>query len=139
MNLIFHLMKISYMKLLPQITINKLIEEQKLSLKPTQNRVCIPIVSRIYKKMRVGIKFTGIKVYGDLIIDGHHRFLASILAGFDLEKFPSYKTSVTNFIKWEDVEFVYEDWDTMAKIEYLNRIDAENNGITLEELTELLK
>jgi len=139
MNLIFHLMKISYMKLLPQITINKLIEEQKLSLKPTQNRVCIPIVFRIYKKMRVGIKFTGIKVDGDLIIDGHHRFLASILAGFDLEKFPSYKTSVTNFIKWEDVEFVYEDWDTMAKIEYLNRIDAENNGITLEELTELLK
>jgi hypothetical protein len=127
------------MKLLPQIEINKLIEEQKLSLKPTQNRLCIPIVFRIYKKMRVGIKFTGIKVDGDLIIDGHHRFLASILAGFDLEKFPSYKTSVTNFIKWEDIEFVDEDWDTMAKIEYLNMIDAENNGITLEELTELLK
>ena len=89
--------------------------------------------------MKIGIKFSGIKVDGDLIIDGHHRYIASLLAGVCLEKYPSNKTSATKVSEWNVVEFVEEDWDTDAKILLLNKLDAEFNGLTLEELNELLK
>lgn len=89
--------------------------------------------------MKVGIKFSGIKVDGDLIIDGHHRYLASLLAGVCLEMHPSNRTSATKVSEWDVVEIVEDDWDTEAKILFLNKIDARFNGVTLEELTELLK
>ena len=41
--------------------------------------------------------------------------------------------------EWDIVEFVEDDWDTEAKILFLNEKDAIYNGITLEKLNELLK
>jgi hypothetical protein len=34
---------------------------------------------------------------------------------------------------------VEEDWDTEAKINYLNQIDADNSGMTIEALKILLQ
>lgn len=89
--------------------------------------------------MIVGIKFPSIKIDNDLIIDGHHRYLASLLANTYLYTIPSNKTSATLVYDWNEVIFDDNDWDTDAKIQMLNEHDADNNNITLEEIIELLK
>ncbi|MEP7198006.1 MAG: hypothetical protein ABI851_15920 [Saprospiraceae bacterium] len=89
--------------------------------------------------MRIGIKFSGIKVEGNIIIDGHHRYLASLLANFGIERYPSNQTSATKVTEWEVVDLVEDDWDTEAKILLMNKIDAKYNAITLENLNELLQ
>jgi hypothetical protein len=89
--------------------------------------------------MRIGIKFEGIKVDGDVIIDGHHRYLASLLAGVTLDRFPSNKTSATIVTEWKSVNFDSNDWDTNYKVLMLNELDAKYNNISLENLNELLK
>ena len=116
-----------------------LLKRDDLTLKPTHERLCLPIILRIYKKMLLGIKFPSIKIYGDLIIDGHHRYLASLLAGKTLETSPSGKSSATLVTKWSEVILISEDWDTVAKIHMLNVIDANYNGIDVDDLTELLQ
>ena len=65
------------------------LSESEKDLKSTHSILCFPIINRIYKKMSIGIKFPSIKVDGDLIIDGHHRYLASLLAGKTLDTIPS--------------------------------------------------
>ena len=105
----------------------------------SQLRLCIPIINRIYRKMLAGIKFTEIKVDNGLICDGHHRYIASLLANYNLSTIPCMRTFATKVVDWIDVDFVAEDWDTPAKIYHLNELDAEYSGITLFELAELLK
>ena len=61
------------------------------NLKSTHERLCFPVIKRLYTKMKIGIKFSGIKVDGDLIIDGHHRYLASLLAEICPESTPQIK------------------------------------------------
>jgi len=127
------------LKLLSKEFINEYIKENKIELKSTHGKLCLPIINRIYKKMLVGIKFPKIKIDTDLIIDGHHRYLASLLANTDLDTIPSSKTSATLVYDWNDVIFDINDWDTEAKIRMLNEHDADNNNITLKEIIELLK
>ena len=89
--------------------------------------------------MSAGIKFSGIKIESNLICDGHHRYIASILANFPLERIPGTVTSATTVVHWESVTFEDEDWDTPAKISMLNAQDAEFNNIPIGEIIELLK
>lgn len=89
--------------------------------------------------MSAGIKFSGIKVEDSLICDGHHRYIASILANFPLERVPGSLTSATSPVDWKSVTFEEEDWDTVAKIDMLNMQDAEYNNIAIEKIVELLK
>lgn len=88
--------------------------------------------------MSAGIKFTGIKVENNLICDGHHRYIASMLANFPLERIPGNITSATAAVPWESVIFEEEDWDTSAKIKMLNEQDADYNNIAIERIVELL-
>jgi len=53
----------------------KFVSENEIGLNCTQQKLCVPIVSRIYRKMLVGIKFTEISVEHNFICDGHHRYL----------------------------------------------------------------
>lgn len=89
--------------------------------------------------MSAGIKFTAIKVENSLICDGHHRYIASILANFPLEIIPGNAASATTVVDWESVIFEDEDWDTSAKINMLNEQDADYNNIPIEEIVALLK
>ena len=109
-------------------------------LAPAQHKICLPILNRIYKKMIHGLKFDDIKVYENLIIDGHHRYLASILSEVPLDQAMSSKTIATIEFNWQtDVDFVEEEWDTKEKILILNRLDAEFNNIPLQEIVEMTK
>lgn len=88
--------------------------------------------------MSAGIKFSAIKVESKLICDGHHRYIASILASYQLDIIPGSITSATTAVDWRLVSFEEEDWDTPAKIDMLNEQDAEFNNIPLEKIIELL-
>jgi hypothetical protein len=127
------------MKQISKEIVLEYLKKSKIDLKSTHVLLCFPIINRIYKKMSIGIKFPSIKVDGDLIIDGHHRYLASLLAGTNLDTVPSSKTSATVVYEWETVILVTDDWDTDAKIRMLNEKDAKFNAIAIEKITELLK
>lgn len=89
--------------------------------------------------MKQGIKFDDIKVCDALIIDGHHRYICSLLTQIDLGTVKSLKTSATVEYTWTDVEFVEEDWDTEEEIKHFNALDAAYNKIPLERLEELIE
>jgi hypothetical protein len=114
------------------------IRKNGIELISTQTKLCLPVINRIFKKMSAGIRFTGIKVENNLICDGHHRYIASILSNFSLDRIPTHKPSATIAVHWESVSFEEEDWDTAAKIKMLNQQDADYNNITIEEMLELL-
>ena len=127
------------MEKITQELIQKILAENKIELSCTHAKLCVPIIDRIYRKMSIGIQFSGIKVDGCLICDGHHRYVASLLANVPVVRFPFNSTSATAAIDWRSVVFVEEDWDTTAKIEMLNEQDAKFNNITVDQLIELLK
>ncbi len=114
------------------------IRNNEIELSSTQTKLCLPVIDRIFKKMSAGIKFSGIKVENNLICDGHHRYIASILANFPLERIQGSVTSATMVVNWKYVTFKEEDWDTPAKIKMLNEQDAEFNNIPMEKIVELL-
>ncbi|MBX7095780.1 MAG: hypothetical protein K1X56_13750 [Flavobacteriales bacterium] len=89
--------------------------------------------------MSLGIQFPGIKTDGELIIDGHHRYIASLLANIELEVYPSFKTSATSTYHWNTVLLSEEDWDTPTKIKLLNEKDALFNQIDLKYLELILE
>ena len=119
--------------------VQRFLLEHDIELMSSHTRLCLPVIDRIYRKMRNGIRFSGIKVDGNLICDGHHRYVAALLADFELERIPSSRTSATRTTNWNEVVFVEEDWDTPAKIKMLNEEDAYFNNMTLTQLVELLK
>ena len=88
--------------------------------------------------MRIGIRFPKIKIDNNLICDGHHRYIASILANTDIEVTESFRSNATEEIEWALVEFDENDWDSPFKINSLNLSDAHYNNISPETLMELL-
>lgn len=115
------------------------IEKNEIEFISTHQKLCLPIINRIYKKMCAGIRFENIKVEDRLICDGHHRYIASMLATFSLSYSPGKTTSATNVYDWKSVSFVEDDWDTEAKINMLNEQDAAYNNMPLEKIVQLLK
>lgn len=109
----------------------------KMGLAASQSKLCLPIVQRLYKKMLLGIKFSGIKICEDTIVHGHHRYIASLLAKVVLEQYPSQLPLATEIVNWRDVMISEEDWDTEAKIRLLNDKDAEFNKIDIAVLQEI--
>lgn len=120
-------------------TIKDFLKERKLDYLPTHNKLSLPIINRIYKKMINNIKFEAVKVNENFIIDGHHRYISSELAKNEIEKTLYPKTSATIEYSWNDVQFVNEEWDTDYKILYLNQLDAKYNDLSLEKMIEISK
>jgi hypothetical protein len=89
--------------------------------------------------MLAGIRFTEIKIVNSLICDGHHRYLASRLAKYEIQTILSAGTAATVAINWESVKFDENDWDTPERIDILNRLDADYNDISMDRLAELLE
>jgi hypothetical protein len=88
--------------------------------------------------MANGIKFDEIKECEGLIIDGHHRYLSSLITKNEISSIPGYKTSATKEHSWLGVEFDESDWDTVSKISYLNKLDAKYNEMDLAIIEEII-
>ncbi len=119
--------------------ITDFIKKNQIELSPTQSKMSLPIINRIFKKMSAGLKFSGIKIERNCICDGHHRYIASLFSNFPIERLPGIISPSVATIDWESVEFEYEDWDTPAKIKLLNEQDAVFNKISIEKIIDLLK
>jgi hypothetical protein len=119
--------------------LEELFASRTPSLLATQKRLCLPVINRIYKKMRAGIFFSGIKVHNGCICDGHHRYIASVLAGYQIDQQPGVLASAYQKISWKDVIFDHDDWDTFAKIRMLNEHDAVFNNLSVEEIITMIK
>jgi len=122
-----------------EATIKKFLEENKLEYLPTHDKLSLPIIKRIYKKMLYDIKFEIVKVNENIIVDGHHRYISSELAKKEIEKTPYPKSLATIEYSWNDVQFVDEEWDTAYRILDLNKLDAKYNDLSLERIIEISK
>jgi hypothetical protein len=118
-------------------SIENYLAEHTPELKPTQTKLCIPIIQRICAKMLAGIKFEEIKVCEDMLMDGHHRYISALITGYEFGQVSSQKTSATEIVSWQAIEFSDVDWDTAEHIAILNQRDAAYNKIDLKILTEL--
>jgi len=87
--------------------------------------------------MTYGIKFDDIKTCDNLIIDGHHRYLSSLIVNFDIGRVLSQKTSGTKLVEWRMVELDENDWDTPSRISYLNEQDANYSGVDVEIVKQI--
>lgn len=118
--------------------IKALLFQKGIILIPSQRKISLPIIRRIYKKMVFGIKFDDIKVCDNLVIDGHHRYVSSLLAGMEIGIVKSLRTSATKEYEWELVEFDENDWDTQSKIQHLNEKDADYNQLNVKILNDII-
>jgi hypothetical protein len=131
-------MAITMQQPITKAAIEKLIDNNDLKLKATQPKLCLAIVNRIFQKMQIGIKFPPIKVYSGCICDGHHRFVAAVLANYEIESIPTQPTSATTTVPWHSVILDETDWDTLEDINLWNQQDAIYNNVPLEKIVELL-
>ncbi|AWK07271.1 hypothetical protein HYN56_24785 [Flavobacterium crocinum] len=118
--------------------IKDFLNDIDIKLVSTHNRLSLPVIKRIYKKMKYGIKFDEIKICDHLVIDGHHRYLSSLLAQIEIGTIKTLKTSATKEYKWDEVEFDENDWDTNHKIQYLNEKDAAYNELDVEIVNRII-
>jgi len=123
-----------------ELILTKISQKGELLL-PNQDALSIPIIERIYKKMLKKLKFPPIHVSSDnLIVNGHHRYISSLLSDFDIEIVSNYpKPSVVNDFTWKTVEFTVDDWDSPSKIKRLNALDARYNNMTIEEIESIIE
>jgi hypothetical protein len=73
-----------------------------------------------------------------MIINGHHRYIASLLTKFAIERIESSTTSATSVTNWISVDFIDYDYDSLDDIQFHNEKDAAYNDMTIEKLVNLL-
>jgi hypothetical protein len=129
----------SMRKTITKEVIKNFLDNNSVEFKSTHHKLSLPIINRIYKKMVNGINFDDIKVCDDLIIDGHHRYISSLVAGvkIGITKYP--KSSATITYDWKTIDFTETEWDTEDKIQHLNELDAEFNNIEIDKINEIIK
>lgn len=127
------------MKQITKQDLEEFFRSSETAYRPTQGKVCIPIINRMVKKMAQGIRFNDIKVVDGWIIEGHHRYVSSLFANIAIGNVPGVKTSVTPEYDWTTIEFVTEEWDTDHKIKYMNELDAIRNDISIDKIAEMIK
>ena len=120
-------------------TLTNFLNNNSVEFKSTHHTLSLPIINRIFKKMVNGIKFDDIKICDDLIIDGHHRYISSLIAGVEIGKTKYPKTSASTNYDWKTIDFTETEWDTKDKIQYLNELDAEFNNMTMDRINEIIK
>jgi hypothetical protein len=127
------------LKTITKKAIKTFLATNYLQFKPTHQKLSLPIINRIYKKMANGIKFDNIKTCDHLIIDGHHRYVSSLIAKVEIKNSKYPKTIATIEHEWETVVFTETEWDTEHKIQQFNKIDAKLNNMTIERIIEIIK
>jgi hypothetical protein len=127
------------MEIITKELIRNFVHEHPIEYRSSHRRLCLPIINRIYRKMKTGIRFTEIKIDEGLICDGHHRYIASLLSKTTLPTIQTMRTTASIEIDWALVEFDENDWDTKTKINLLNQQDALYNNISLDLLLEIMK
>ena len=111
-----------------------LIQSEKIELVATQTKISLPIVERMYRKMTAGVSFADIQIVDNAIMNGHHRYLASLLAGYALGRYKGLRPDVKKNVDWKDIHVDGNDWDQPEEIARFDAEDAKLLGISVEEL-----
>ncbi len=119
--------------------LNELLSNETFEFRPTQNKISVPLLVRIYKKMKAGLEFNAIKVCENLIIDSHHRYIASILAEKKIASFNWPKNHQQTVFNWNEVSLSSVDYDDPSEVDYHNFNDAKMNGIDVQYVRNILK
>ena len=106
---------------------------------PSQNKICLPILNRMIRKMKVQLYFKPIKVNSNLIIDRHHRYIASKTTGQIISLDNYSKPSLLLKGNWAEIIIDENDWETPEEIIKWNYKDAAYNDITFKELVQKIK
>jgi len=72
-------LKLIVMETISMDELKQFLKYGNFPLQPTQQRICLPIIQRIYRKMQIGVKFENINVDNLLLINGHHRYICALL------------------------------------------------------------
>jgi hypothetical protein len=111
--------------------LKEFLKSNKFELQPTQTRLCFPIIKRIYNKMAIGVEFENINVDDLLLINGHHRYICSLLlqktVGKNLWKSPSQITTY----QWAEIDIDSKDWESIEIIRRHNFKDALRNSMDI--------
>ena len=81
---------------------NKLI---RCNYFPTQPKVSLVNILEYVQMLKDGSPAPAIKVDENLIIDGHHRFIAGVIFGKLPEEIPWTKAFSTKALNWKDIIF----------------------------------
>ena len=127
----------SNMDQLTDDSIKKKLNEFECLLLPTHDKLSLPLINRIYRKMMHGIEFNDIKVTDTLLLDGHHRYVASLMASIELGTTKSATTSATVQYNWESIQFVDEEWESKKVIKKFNKKGAKANNVSVDFLRQL--
>ena len=93
-------------------TVEHFIKNTSHSFQTTHKRVCFIIIQRIYRRVKEGYRFGGVKFNGDLIIDGHHRYIAYKLADVQFESLNGGRCHTDEIKEIKELEIdIEEDWD----------------------------
>ncbi|MCW3084578.1 MAG: hypothetical protein JWP12_1944 [Bacteroidetes bacterium] len=103
------------------------LRNTNLTLNASQEKVSFPILSRIHRRLKEGKRFSSIQVEGNMIINGHHRFICLSILELKVEQNSWTKNiSGTAIIPWPDMIVDENDYDTdEEREEYRNKYDEE--------------
>lgn len=122
-----------------KIKLEHFLKIESFEFQPTQEKLSVPLICRIYKKMNAGLcNFDAIKIADDLIIDGHHRYIASKMAGTQIQIFPSTKNYSQRIFDWKGILLNLNEYDSATEIKYHNFNDATKNGISVDLIEKIL-
>jgi len=116
-----------------------LMNSGQIELVSTHARLSFPIIERMYRKMVAEVPFTDIQVAGSAIINGHHRYLAALLANYQLSRAAGIRSEAKLNVDWKAVILEDADWDLPGDVERFNAEDARYCGMGLGEFLERIK
>ncbi len=89
--------------------------------------------------MVLGIEFDPIKVDDESIVNGHHRYISSILADSKLERVLWTAPQSVTHCAWNQIEIDASEWESETQIKAHNEKDALKAGLNVELFNSLLK
>lgn len=85
------------------------------TIKTKQIGVSIPIVKRYYTMLKDGSEAPSIQVYGNIIIEGNHRYIAGMLFGSPPSTRPAGQRPdwwiEEPIVDWDKLNYHTEDWE----------------------------
>jgi len=117
----------------------KFLKAHEFELRASHNKLCFPIVKRLCQKMSLGVEFEAIKVERESIVNGHHRYVASILVNSKLERVPWTAPKSMTHCTWNKIALDANDWESDLEIKAHNERDALRAGLNVEVFNSLLE
>lgn len=89
--------------------------------------------------MLKGIPFDDINVDEPVVVNGHHRYVCSLITGKPIGRNPWTKPMNAVQYEWADVLVDEKDWDRDEDVTMHNENDAHKMGIDVRVLDKLIE